>query len=345
MRFTPNTRILMICGQWPYPNIKGGIERLLIDYREKVFAPAKVWNCFYRSSNNITVMNPERNKTTAKLSSQFFQNVNPDLIVVVNNDVDFLKNPLLKSELSRRPSIWAAQSLQKAGQDEAYKVYSGLILNYGSGIPDDIALKVGGFYDDSLFNTINLPAKKEHIIYSARFDPSKCQLELVKDYKNKIYQKHGIPLLLVGGTFNPSYLKSVQQYVDNKSVLWSGHTLKKTWVDGPELANLYKKARAFVLPSKAESFGLSLVEAMACGATCVVDTRFAGIKKEELQTKVYGSVSGSEGKILENLDKVLSDNIHIDGSKWVSKYAINQKRDEILAFLKRRIPALGAKIL
>ncbi len=43
------------------------------------------------------------------------------------------------------------------------------------------------------------------------------------------------------------------------------------WVDDADLAPLYRQARAFVLPSREETFGRCVIEAMACGTPCVVN--------------------------------------------------------------------------
>ncbi|HEY6270587.1 MAG TPA: glycosyltransferase family 1 protein [Terriglobales bacterium] len=56
---------------------------------------------------------------------------------------------------------------------------------------------------------------------------------------------------------------------------WPGLSLRKTgYVPAMDLARLFRHARAFVMPSLYEGFGLPIVEAMACG--CPVITSNAG---------------------------------------------------------------------
>jgi glycosyltransferase involved in cell wall biosynthesis len=43
------------------------------------------------------------------------------------------------------------------------------------------------------------------------------------------------------------------------------------WVDDPWLPLLYRHAAAFTLPSREETFGRCVIEAMACGTPCLVN--------------------------------------------------------------------------
>lgn len=70
-----------------------------------------------------------------------------------------------------------------------------------------------------------------------------------------------MPLVVVGG--------GAQIYRDPK-LQWTEGMIAAGYVSDAELAHLYRGARAVVFPSKAEGFGLPLVEAAAAGAGALV---------------------------------------------------------------------------
>jgi glycosyltransferase involved in cell wall biosynthesis len=73
-----------------------------------------------------------------------------------------------------------------------------------------------------------------------------------------------------------------------------------------DLIDLYQRCRVFVFPSLAESFGMPILEAMACGAPCVVSNRSA-----------MPEVAGPAGlhvdpedthQIAREIEKIIADN-------------------------------------
>ena len=97
-------------------------------------------------------------------------------------------------------------------------------------------------------------------------------------------------LLLVGpyneGTdFHRQLIKSLHGYLD-KTVFMVG--------DVPDPKLYYSASDVFVFPSRNESFGNALVEAMACGAACVA-TRIEGVTEDIL-------VNGYNGLVVEQED-------------------------------------------
>ena len=76
------------------------------------------------------------------------------------------------------------------------------------------------------------------------------------------------PLVMVGGGWNSgdsTALSRVHALGIGSNVRFLG------WVEERWLAPLYRNALAFCLPSREETFGRSVIEAMACGTPCIVN--------------------------------------------------------------------------
>jgi glycosyltransferase involved in cell wall biosynthesis len=69
----------------------------------------------------------------------------------------------------------------------------------------------------------------------------------------------GRPLVVVG----PEKERHLARELERRGAELRG------WVDKPELADLYRRAAAVLVPSRYEGFGLPVLEAMACGAPVV----------------------------------------------------------------------------
>jgi glycosyltransferase involved in cell wall biosynthesis len=70
----------------------------------------------------------------------------------------------------------------------------------------------------------------------------------------------GLPLVVVGPEKEPALAREMRA---------RGADVRG-WVDKPELADLYRRAAALVLPSRYEGFGMPVVEAMASGTPVVL---------------------------------------------------------------------------
>ena len=150
-----------------------------------------------------------------------------------------------------------------------------------------------------------------------------------------------MPLYLVGGSSEPDYYALVNQFVDGISVLSTSDPenpmSNSSWRTSRDIAALCNRARMFVMPSEEESFCIALIEAMACGTTCVVDGTYYGFDKNDLRPNVYGNITGPDGSILELIDEVLNRDIRIDASEWVKKYSLADTQKQLMTFIHRRL--------
>ena len=77
-------------------------------------------------------------------------------------------------------------------------------------------------------------------------------------------------------------------------------------VIGDDKWALYKNALMFVLPSYSENFGMSVVEAMACGCPVVISDK-VGIYKEIKENNAGIIVHTNPKSIEEGINKLLND--------------------------------------
>ena len=74
------------------------------------------------------------------------------------------------------------------------------------------------------------------------------------------------------------------------------------WVEQAELAQLYRRAAAFVLPSRYEGFGVPVLEAMASGAPVVLSDDEA-LREVAGDAGVYGDVTDGVRTALADRDR------------------------------------------
>jgi glycosyltransferase involved in cell wall biosynthesis len=77
-----------------------------------------------------------------------------------------------------------------------------------------------------------------------------------------------LPLVMVGGGWDNG-VESAEERARARGIRDDVHFLG--WIEDRWLAPLYRQARIFALPSREETFGRCVLEAMACGTPCVVN--------------------------------------------------------------------------
>jgi len=93
---------------------------------------------------------------------------------------------------------------------------------------------------------------------------------LVKAFDEEFTEKDNAKLVLKIGTFwaeNPDYMKCIVDILGhtNENIIFNNN-----YVPEKELASHYQRSDCFVAPTRGEAFGLTIINAMACGLPVIV---------------------------------------------------------------------------
>ena len=108
------------------------------------------------------------------------------------------------------------------------------------------------------------------ILFAGTLEPRKNVAGLLRAYRLLLDHDPPSPNLILAGSRGWLF-DETRALIDELRL--SEHV---RWIDSPpdsDLAALYSAATVFVLPSHYEGFGLTVLEAMACGAPCVISDR------------------------------------------------------------------------
>lgn len=209
-----------------------------------------------------------------------------------------LYNMLAKHYLNR------ASGLHFTSEDEKEKVppYLGLtapayIVPNGIDITEFTTLPQRGIF------TAKYPKLKDKrfILFLGRINKVKG-LDILIDAFAMLQDKD--LFLVLAGPDNEGYGKILRDKLQNLGLL--DKVIMPGSLKGEDKLSAYVDAAVFVLPSYSESFGMSVVEAMACGTPCVVSDK-VGIHTEIARHNAGKIVSTTSQSIYNGIDEVLRD--------------------------------------
>jgi glycosyltransferase involved in cell wall biosynthesis len=250
--------------------------------------------------------------------------------------IGFKENEFTRQLASCRPSFCLTDTYPHLDLPDG--LFRGVLSHRAAERHPDLLL-VGGSYDDRVFH----PDRRgeELVLAVGRIHPDKNQLELVRGYRRAIFDEYRLPLLLVGGVDDPDYFDEVHKYIDNSAIMSSVDPADPLaiggWRAAPEIAQLCNRARLFVSASPKESFGMAMMEAMACGTTCVVNGDYRGFDAADLRPHVYGHITAKQGCVVDLVAQALRDGVRIDGSTWAKKYSVSGMRAVLSRFIDERL--------
>lgn len=319
-------RALIVSSHVPFPRVTGGNERLVQFLAESVFARThEVWVA-HAVRRRIVALYRDGVSVADEVTVDALVALAPSFVVAIDSEIHFNGHPI--RELFRAlPSFVVLQQHPSRTVPDA--LFRGLIT-HRSRRPHRNVLTLGGAYDPRVF--AKRRTGEAYVVCVGRICPEKNQLALVRGYRERIWKRFGVPLLLAGGAdAHPVYAREVLQYADGESVRAGD------WLDAVQIAAALNDARFFVSPSPRETFGIALIEALACGTTAVVNGRFPGFSPTELAPHVYGNVTGRRGSILDTLERAFEQDIRIDASAWAQRYAIDAYREALMQFIEQRL--------
>ena len=114
---------------------------------------------------------------------------------------------------------------------------------------------------------------EEYLLFLSRIHPKKGLLDLVKAYNALLEKKLVLPKLVVAGPGMDSvYGKSISDYIQGQALL-KGKIVFTGMIAGKQKWSGFYGAKAFVLPSHQENFGIAVVEALACSCPVLISNK------------------------------------------------------------------------
>ena len=158
----------------------------------------------------------------------------------------------------KRKIIWSWYKYKVAHIITVSKYAKEELVQYLNFAPGFISVIYHG-YDDNIF--YRQSGAKPYLLHVSAYQPKKNVDRIIEAYQ-AIEDKNKLPLIVVC----PNYPTIIN---DDKI------TLINTHIDSKQIAKYMKEAYAFIFPSIHESFGMPLVEAMACGVPVITSNSTA----------------------------------------------------------------------
>lgn len=204
--------------------------------------------------------------------SHYAPRFSPVPTVVSIMDLGFLKTPgqFTRKDLNQLKN-WTAYSAANAAKIIAISESTRRdIIHIYHRLPEDVTVTYPG-YDTRLFKPTRNPAileklgiKKPYVLFIGSLKPSKNIEGLIRAFS--LLKLPDINLVIAGkkGWLYDRIFQLVKELKIENRIIFTG------FVAETDIPVLMTSARAFVLPSFYEGFGIPVLEAMACGSPVVV---------------------------------------------------------------------------
>lgn len=253
----------------------------------------------------------------------------------------------IKSKSSKKLyySILLKYILEKANaihfttKDEKEKLASFIRLNSESFIvPNGIDLHLFEALPakNSFKNKYPMLKSKKYILFLGRINRQKG-IDILLNAFQELVNKSEDLILVIAGPDNDGYKGEIEQWLRNKNLI--NKVLFTGVLKGDDKLSAYIDAELFVLPSYFENFGMSVIEAIACGTPIVISNR-VGICKDVEQSKSGIIVETNPKSLFDGIDMLLNNSslkeeIATNGKVLVkNKYDLDKVADMMIDVYK-----------
>jgi len=116
-------------------------------------------------------------------------------------------------------------------------------------------------------NKISRPHEFDYILYAANSAPHHNHITLI-DAFNIIARRNKLQLLLIMNNVDNKNTKMILNHINNCSL--TNRVTVIPYLDSNDLKKYYTHCSLYIFPSLSETFGLTTIEAMACGSPVIV---------------------------------------------------------------------------
>jgi len=236
--------------------------------------------------------------------------------IITEHSSSFARNMLSEKELLYATKVFSNAAYRIAVSKEFTVLLNKLTKNDFVYIPNIVNV-----------DSFNIKDKKNSDIFKfinvGSLLPNKNHKLLIDAFEKSFKGKNNIQLIIVG--YGVMY-NELNRYISNKGLTKQIQLIGKA--DRKRLIKLLQESNAFVLSSDYETFGVVIIEAMACGLP-IVSTKSGG-PESIITSEDLGLLCDNNINSLSNAMNILYNNINIYNPNQIRTYAIKNFSEAVV---------------
>jgi len=293
------------------------VPGLNIEIFPMVFNNSKITGFWYilKNAKKINWLNIYHCDRKSLYWALFFKFLNSSGKVYLKLDADFRNCEMIQQYPEKRKTFQKCMSVMDLVSVESEAVKN-CLQKYTN---KEIALIQNGYCES---NNSSLETEKENIFLTVgRLGTKQKATDVLLQAFVKVAEKTDWKLRLVGKV-EEGFEEYIAEYFKKNPELQSRVEFVGLITNRDELNNEYKRAKVFVLPSRWESFGLVLPEAMSNGCRLLATKEVPPIKEMTSQGKYGKIVPADDVRALEEaMIEITNDNYSEEYILEISEYA------------------------